>query len=210
MTSTRSETPTQRGRPPIAGGWRTIEILATVLIGVAFGVAYWGWNQAYAGISVAKPFAGPLIGVLAAPWLIAGVVGAFLVRRPGAAIIAETIAASVEMLIGNEWGATTLVSGMLQGLGVELAFALLTYRVFHVVVGMVGAALAAGAETAYEWDIYWAGMTTAWKLQYLGWFALSGAVVAGVGGWAISRAIAATGAVDGLASGREHARRRAV
>jgi energy-coupling factor transport system substrate-specific component len=39
---------------------------------------------------------------------------------------------------------------------------------------------------------------------------LSGAVVAGVGGWALTRALAATGAIDALPAGQEAARSQAV
>ena len=39
---------------------------------------------------------------------------------------------------------------------------------------------------------------------------LSGAVVAGLGGWALTRALAATGAIDALPAGREAADRAAT
>jgi energy-coupling factor transport system substrate-specific component len=111
----------------------------------------------------------------------------------------------VSGILGTQWGATVLLSGLLQGLGVEFALGLFLFRNFSVYVAALGGVLAAAFETLYEWDAYWVGLSTSWKLQYLGWFALSGAVVAGVGGWALTQALARSGAIDALPAGREAA-----
>lgn len=204
-TSTKSSTQT-----PARTAWRTVDLLTVTMIGVALGVAYWGWNLAYAGISQAAVFAYvPLSGLLAGPWLLAGVVGALVVRKPGAALLAEMVAANVEYLVGNEWGASVLVSGLLQGLGVEIAFALFLYRRFTLGVAVLGGVLAATLESVYEWYAYFADLLFRDQLAYLGFFALSGALVAGVGGWLLVRALAAAGALDAFAAGREHRDRTA-
>jgi energy-coupling factor transport system substrate-specific component len=189
--------------------WRTIDLLAAAMIGVVLGVAYWGWSSGYTALEApVSSLIGPAKGLLGGPWLIAGVVGGFVVRRPGAALLAEFLAASVSGILGTQWGATVLLSGLLQGLGVEFALALFGFRVFSVYVAALGGALAAVFETLYEWDAYWAQLTTEWKLGYLGFFTLSGAVVAGVGGWLLTRALAATGAIDALPAGSEAAEDR--
>lgn len=189
-----------------APSWRTIDLMTTAVIGVVFGVAYWGWSAAYTGLySPLSSALGPSIGLLGGPWLIAGVVGGLVVRRPGAALFAELLAAAVEALMGNEWGWATLISGGLQGLGVEVALAIFVFRRFGWPVAALGGALAAVFETAYEWHAYWQGTTLDFKLAYLFFFALSGAVVAGLGGWALTRALAATGSIDALGAGREAA-----
>jgi len=95
-----------------------------------------------------------------------------------------------------------LLSGLLQGLGVELALAFFLFRNYRVWVAALGGVLAASFEMLYEWDVYWMAMSTSWKLTYFGCFALSGAVVAGVGGWLLTRALAASGAIDALPAGR--------
>jgi energy-coupling factor transport system substrate-specific component len=191
--------------------WRTIDLVTAALIGVTFGVAYWGWSTAYTALQT--PFsnvAGPAVGLLSGPWLIAGVVAGLVVRRPGAALYAELLAAAVEALIGNEWGWTTLISGVLQGLGVEIALAAFLYRRFTWPVAALGGALAAFLEFLYEWHQYWAATSTGFKVSYVALFMLSGAVVAGIGGWALTRALAATGAIDALPAGQEAAHSRAV
>lgn len=190
-------------------GWRTIELMTAALSGVVFGVVYWGWSAAYTPLSspLTNLFGGA-IGLLGGPWLIAGSVSGLLVRRPGAALFAEMLAAAVEALIGNEWGAATLVSGALQGLGVEVVLALFLYRRFGWLVAMLSGALAALFEFCYELDAYWQGTSTGFKTSYACCFALSGAIVAGLGGWILTRALVATGAVDGLAAGRAEGTRR--
>jgi energy-coupling factor transport system permease protein len=190
--------------------WRTIDLVTTAMLGVAFGVAYWGWSFAYEGIYPAFNAYLPASGVLGGPWLIAGVVGGLVIRKPGAALLAELIAANVEYLIGNEWGASTMVSGLLQGLGVEVVLAVFLYRRFGVVIAALGAIVAAVAESVYEWSAYFDYWDRAEQLAYMGCFAASGAVVAGVGGWLLVRSLAETGALDAFASGRDYREERAV
>lgn len=193
------------------GRWSTSDIIAAAMIGVTFGVVYWGWSAAYTALETPlKSFLGPSIGLLGGPWLIAGVIGGFVVRRPGAAVLAEVLAATVSALIGNQWGWTTILSGVLQGLGVEIALAVFLFRKFTPVVAILGGILAAGLEFIYEVFAYWQGTTVGFKIGYLIFFALSGAVVAGLGGWALTRQLAATGAIDSSPAGRERARDHAV
>jgi energy-coupling factor transport system substrate-specific component len=202
---------TESSRPTglASGPWRTIDLMTAALIGVTFGVAYWGWNTAYTTLTTpVSSFLGPLIGILGGPWLIAGVVAGLVIRRPGAAFFAEVLAAAVSASIGNEWGWATVISGCLQGLGVEIALAIFLYRRFTWPVAALGGALAALLEFLYEWNAYWQGTTAGFKIGYLCFFMLSGAVVAGIGGWLLVRALAATGAIDALPAGREAAERQ--
>jgi energy-coupling factor transport system permease protein len=207
MTDTTTPSATALGS---ARSWRTIELITATFIGVVFGVAYWGWSSLYSVISgpIAGVF-GSLQGILGGPWLMAGVVGGLVVRRPGAALIAELLAAIVEALLGNEWGWTTLVSGGLQGLGVELALALFLWKRFGPPVAMLGGALAALFEFGYEWHAYYQDTTSGFKVGYVVLFMLSGAIVAGLGGWLLTRALARTGAIDALPAGRDAAMERA-
>jgi energy-coupling factor transport system substrate-specific component len=198
---------TTSGHRPSPFRWRTVDLVTAAMLGVAFGVAYWGWNQAYTLLSPLFTAVPPLGGLLGGPWLMAGVVGGLVVRRPGAALLAELVAANVEYLLGNQWGPSTLIAGALQGLGVEIVLAVLLFRRFGPVVAAAGAALAAVLETAYEYGAYDYATTfgTGGTLVYLLTFAVSGALVAGVGGWLLVRALARTGALNGFPAGRERA-----
>lgn len=185
-------------------GWRTVDLLTVAFLGVVFGVGFWAWGLGYQAPSTLLTGAfPPLAGLLAGPWLIAGVVGALVVRRPGAALFCEVLAAVVEMLVGSQWGFATLVSGVLQGLGVEIAFGLLAWRAFGPWAAALAGACAAPLEVFYEWGTYWTDWSWAWKLAYLPVVMLSGAVVAGLGGWVLTKALAAAGALAAFPPGQE-------
>lgn len=192
-------------------GWRTVDILTIAFLGAALGIAFWGWGVFYNGPLSAITFGfAPLGGLFAGPWFLAGVVGGLVVRRPGAALFCEVVAALVSMVPGTEWGATTLVSGIVQGLGTELAFALLGYRAFGIAAAVLAGALAGPFAALYESFTWIQDWSLAWKVAYAGVLALSGAVVAGAGGWLLTRALAVAGALGAFPPGQEHRETRAV
>src|ERR1043166_1223341 len=110
--------------------WRTVDIVVTAAIAVAFGVVYWAWGLVYSAIGPAFAFFPPAQNLVDGVWLIAGVLAGLIVRKPGAALFAELVAATVEAMLGGQWGLDTLVSGFVQGLGCEIVFAILRYRVW--------------------------------------------------------------------------------
>ena len=211
----RSDVDSRRGRrttvlaarPLLA--FRTVDLVSAAMLGVAFGVVFWAWNLVYAATSgPLDALLAPATSILAGPWLLAGVVGGLLIRRPGAALMTEVVAASVSALIGNEWGWTTVLSGLLQGLGVELALALFAWRRFGPAVAMLAGALAATLEVVlYEWWTWQADFDWPFKLAYLFFFVVSGAVVAGLGGLAVVRALARLAAVNAMPPGQEELER---
>jgi energy-coupling factor transport system permease protein len=184
--------------------WRTIDLLTCAFVGVAFGVAYWAWDLVYGVPSGALTLVfPPLVGLAGGPWLMAGVVGGLVVRRPGAAFFAELVAAVVEGLLGNKWGASTMISGALQGLGAEIAFAVLAYASFGLGAAVLAGALAAPLEALYEWYAYWTDWDMGYKVAYLAIFTVSGAVIAGGLGWLLVRGLARAGALNALPPGQE-------
>lgn len=186
--------------------YRTVDLLVTVLIGAAFGVAFLGYGQLYTLIGPLTAAFKPAEGLLAGIWFLPAVLAALLVRKPGAALLAEMVAAVLSMLLGSQWGWSTAVSGLMQGGGVELAFLLTRYRRFTLPVAVLGGVLAGLLEWGWEKIVYYQEMSWLFSGTMLAFFLLSGAVLAGGLGWAASRALIATGAVDSLASGREAAR----
>jgi energy-coupling factor transport system substrate-specific component len=191
--------------------WRTVDLLTIAFLGAAIGIAFWGWGVFYNGpLSAIKFGFAPAAGLFAGPWFLAGVVGGLVVRRPGAALLCEVVAALVSMIPGTEWGATVLVSGIVQGLGAELAFAIFGYRVFGLLAAVVAGALAGPFAASYEsftWAKDWA---LDWKLAYAGVLAVSGAFWAGLGGWLITRALASAGALNAFPPGQEARETRTV
>jgi energy-coupling factor transport system substrate-specific component len=114
------------------------------------------------------------------------------------------------MLPGTKWGATTLVSGILQGLGAEIAFLILGYAVFGLGAALLAGALAAPLEALYEWQVYWTDWDLAYKLAYAGILTIAGAIVAGGVGWLLTRALARAGALNAFPAGQESRESHAV
>ena len=186
-------------------GWRGVDLITAAMLAVAFGVIFWGFDTfIYPILSTAATGFPPAGELMLGVWLVPAVVGALVIRRPGAALFTELVAANVELFLGNKWGAAVLLSGVLQGLGVELALALFRHRRFGVVVAVIGGVLSAVFEIVfYEWQSYVAEYSTAWKVIYLGAGMVSGAIIAGVGGWALVRGLARTGALNAFPPGQE-------
>lgn len=214
-TSNRTATGlTTRGRYVLASRplarWRTIDLVVTAFLGVAFGLAYWAWGIAYAAPSTAlSTIFPPLAGITGAPWLMAGVVGGLVVRRPGAALFAETLAAVVSMIPGTKWGVEVLISGLLQGIGAEIGFAILGYAAFGLGAALLAGALSAPLEAVYEWFVYWTDWGMGYKVIYAVILTLSGAVIAGGLGWLVTRALARAGALNAFPPGLEQLAARA-
>ncbi|MEO6472930.1 MAG: ECF transporter S component, partial [Aeromicrobium sp.] len=67
--------------------YRTIDLITLTTLGVAFGVVFWGWDKLYPHINLAAVISyPPATGLLVGPWLIAGIVGGLVIRKPGAAL----------------------------------------------------------------------------------------------------------------------------
>lgn len=194
--------------------YRTIDLVTIATLAVALGVTFWAWGKAYAGLSGLAVFSyPPSVGLLGGPWLMAGVIGGLIIRRPGAALATEVAAAAVSGLVpgGTEWGMSVLVAGFWQGLGAELVLAVFLYRRFSLPVAALAGAMAGAIESVYEWFAYYEGVFSASdRIAHLCFFALSGAVIAGGGGWLLTRALARAGVLDAFGPGRDEHERSAV
>lgn len=103
--------------------WKMKEVVLAVILSVACGVIYLGWSTLYLPITA---LVGPAGGnIMFGIWVIASPIVAYIIQKPGAALIAETAAAAVELLTGSHFGLSALLIGVCQGLGAEIAFALL-------------------------------------------------------------------------------------
>jgi energy-coupling factor transport system substrate-specific component len=186
--------------------WRVVDIVVASVLGVAGGLLFAVWNANYETIKI--PFSGfpPAGALLVGVWLLPGVLGGLVIRKPGAAVYTELVAAVVSALIGSQWGFSVVWYGLLEGMGPEVVLALLLYRRFGLpsaVLAGIGAGVVVGV---LDTLLYYPEFSPTWKLAYGGFAMLSGAVIAGAGSWLLTRAIAATGALAPLASGRSAAR----
>lgn len=204
-TSTSDRTTAQRRLR-----WRVVDIVVGSVIGVAAGVVFWLWGQAWPALDALLTFTPGLSGLLAGGWLFAGVLAGLVIRKPGAALYGEIVAAVVSMAIGTQWGFTTLLWGVVQGLGAELGFALFAYANWRLGAALVSGGLAGVAvgllDTSFS-SI--AALAFEARVVYFVAAVASGILIAGLVSWLIARALAATGALDRFAAGREHRSREA-
>jgi len=188
--------------------WRTQDFVLMAVIAIVFGAIYWAWLQPYLGVTTALSFLAPQIGqeLLFGVWFIAGILGAYIISRPGAAFLSETLAAFCEILLGAPAGPILIVTGFMQALGPEITFAATGYRRWGW-----GTMLVAGVAAAL--------VALPWNWLRLGYFALDpGFIVAllvvrvlsggisGVIAKVLGDLIAATGSLNYFAIGRERVR----
>jgi energy-coupling factor transport system substrate-specific component len=184
--------------------WRVVDIVVASVVGVALGVVFLLWGAAYNVVET--PFKALLPGAqsfVEAPFLLGAVLGGLLIRKPGAAVYVELLAAVVSALLGSQWGLLTLVSGLVQGLGAEIVFAILLYRVWRLPVAWLAGAGAGVALALNDLLTWYAGSSALFATVYAVSAVLGGALVAGTLSWLAVRALAGTGALSRFAAGRD-------
>lgn len=184
--------------------WRVIDIVIAAVLGVACGLIFLVWNvvggASFSALDALTPGFG---GLIAGVWFLGGPLGGLIIRKPGAAIFVELLAAIVSAVVGNQWGISTLYSGLAQGIGAELIFAIFVYRRYNLMVATIagiGAGLGAWVLEFFMGNI---AMSFEFNMIYLICTAISGAVLAGILAWLLTRSLVATGALDRFAVGRE-------
>jgi energy-coupling factor transport system substrate-specific component len=184
-------------------GWRTVDIVVAAAISVAFGVAFLAWNGLAVLTAPAFAFLPPAQAILNGLWLLPAVLVGLIVRRPGAAFFGGFVAAAVSVVLGSIYGVDALVSGLVQGVGAEIGFAVGLYRRWTLPFAMLSGALAGLAATIHDVPIYYRGAGADVWLVYGIASVASGAILAGIGAWLLVRALVRTGVLREFAVGRE-------
>ncbi|EME37339.1 ECF transporter S component [Kocuria palustris] len=183
--------------------WRVLDLVVLAVLAAACGVIFWAWSALVyplsQAVTVGYPPAG---GLLVGGWLMAGPLAALIIRRPGAALACELLAACFEGLLGTHFGMTVVLSGLIQGAAAEAVFLAAGYRRFGPVVAVASGAAAGALGTLTECLIYYYEWPMAHQAVYVVLGTVSGAVIAGLAMWALTRALRSTGVLSGLASGR--------
>jgi len=181
------------------GRWRTRDIVVTAVIGVAFGVVFWAWGLVWAPIEAAL---GPGRFLFYAVWLIPAVLAPLIVRKPGAALFAEMLAAAVSTLIGSQWGPDTLLSGFVQGAAAELVFAFTFYRAWSFPVLALAAVASAAAAWIHDWVLYFPEVEVTTMLAFGAMMAVSAVVIVAGGSVFLVRALREAGVLEGFPGGQ--------
>ena len=125
-------------------GFTTMEIVIMAVIGVVFGIG--GTPMVFVGrfFMTALGEMGWMGFAAILGWFyLAGVLGGYIVRKPGAATLTEVISGVAQILSGNPNGVIVLLTTFLQGFGSDLAYGLFRYKKFSPWVVALSGALAA-------------------------------------------------------------------
>ncbi len=160
-------------------GWKTQEVILTANLALVFGLLFLGWGFIW---DLARPLGTLLPGLrdlVYGFWFVAAILAAYIIRKPGAAIAAETLAALAEFLAGGEWGLTLLLSGLVQGAMAELVFAATDYRTYNLrTLALAGAAAGVGS-LVVDFLFWYSGLELSVLAVMLGARLISGALLAG-------------------------------
>jgi len=183
--------------------WTTLDIVVGTALAVAVGVIFWAWDQLWATAFAAVPF--PASYLLIGIWMVGGILVPYVIRKPGAAMVGELVAAFVSMLLVNQWGLAVMLSGLVQGAGAELVFAAGRWRRYPVwmlvAAGAVAGLFSIGLDTFYYG--YYQAYTAGSILLGLVFAAISGAVLGGGVSKVLGDLLLRTGVLNSLAIGKE-------
>jgi len=186
--------------------WRTVDIVVAAAIAIAFGVVFWAWNQVWAAATPAFVAIPPAQNILYGVWLVPAVLGGLIIRKPGAALFTELVAASVSAILGSQWGLDTLLSGALQGLGAEIVFLVVGYRRWTIAIALIAAVGTAIAAWIHDTPLYYADIGLGPQLVILVFMVVSAIVIAGIGSWLLMRSLVQTGVLAQFPAGRSQQR----
>ncbi|HYM52917.1 MAG TPA: ECF transporter S component [Candidatus Dormibacteraeota bacterium] len=184
-------------------GWRVVDIVVAAVLAVTFGAVFQAWNLLWAASGPAFAAFPPLQGFMYGIWLLPAVLVPLIVRRPGAALLGEGIAASVSALMGAQWGLLTIVYGLMQGGAAELIFAFGLYRRWGLPTALLAGAAAGAAAVLLDLVLFYPNWAASWQVAFAGLVIPSAALIAGLGSWLLVRALARAGVLSAFPSGGE-------
>ena len=182
--------------------WKLKEVVLMSVFAVVFAVVYLLFVQ------VGNIWSG-VIGPIAYEWIfgiwfIVSIICAYIIRKPGAALLSETMAAIIEVMIGNAVGPRLIVSGIVQGLGAEVAFAATGYKRYDWWVLCLAGIGSAVFSFAYGFFVSgYAALDPSLLVLMFTLRVMSGAIIAGLGGKYVSDGLLATGSLRGYAISRD-------
>lgn len=183
-------------------GWTLREILIVAVLGAVFGVLYLAWVQVWL---IAQAIFGPVtMDVVMGFWFIVSIIAAAIIRKPGAALLSELLAALVQVLLGSPAGLLLLVTGLVQGAGAEAVFAATRWKNYRLPVLMAAGVGAAIFSFIYTWIRFDYGTLAPGLLVAMFVLrCLSGALLGGLAGHLITEALYKTGVLSGLSIDRD-------
>lgn len=186
----------------LARSWRTVDMVVAAVIGVTMGVVFWIWGLLWAATGPLFAVFPPAQALFYGVWMLAGVLGGFVIRKPGATVLTSVAAAAVSMMLGAQWGITVLLMGLGQGLLPELVFLTMRYRRWTMgaaILAGTAAGLTPAVRDAVVDHVTW---SLGHNLIYGGLVLFSAALLGGVCARLLTTALARAGALTPFASAK--------
>jgi len=182
--------------------WRTRDIIMVATVGVIFGYLFTFWNMLWDALKPLFLFFPPARHIIYGFWLIPAVLATYIVRKPGAGLFAEFIAAFVSLPVAK-WGLDVLISGLVQGIGSEIIFGITLWKNYKIPVLMLAGAASAFAAWIHDWIMWYGGTEPRLLGAMLVFIIISGVFLTGLGSKYIGDSLNATGVLSGFPIAKE-------
>lgn len=190
-----------RGRKRLFVGFTLLEIVIMAIIGVVNGVL--GTPNAMLGrlfMTFSGAYGFLAFAAICGGFYVSGPLCGYIIRKPGAATLAETMNGVAQVLSGNPNGVMVLAAGFLQGFMSDLGFAFFGYQRWGSPVIALSGALAPLLQQIPEVYFFGVGnMGIGYNLLALAIRMVSGAVYALVLVKPIAHGLARAGVLKGTA-----------
>ncbi|MFL5732655.1 MAG: ECF transporter S component [Chloroflexia bacterium] len=181
--------------------WDTRDLMLVAVVGAAFGPLFALWTNIY---TFAGGFLGPWNDLVGGFWWLPAILVPYIIRKPGAALVAETLAALVSVLAGSPYGFVgAALAGLTQGMGAEVVFMLTGWKRYDWLTLSLAGVASAVTGFVYLWPIYYVGYSTQLLLITLAAYIIGVLIFAVVGGKLLGDALLSTGVLNRFAIGRE-------
>ena len=133
--------------------WKLKDVILMAILGVVFAAIYLAVFNGGMVISTAlTPLGLSAFGfeLIYGVWFMAATLAAYIIRKPGVALLTEILASVVELLMGNSGGLTVVLTGFIQGLGAEVIFACFRYKKWNLLSMSLASMLSALFIFCYE------------------------------------------------------------
>ena len=182
----------------------TIDIVFTAALSVVIGGIFVFWSN------VMWDLIKVTFGLMAEPliygmWFIGATIPAYILRKPGIALLGELLSGFAELIYGSQFFATVMLYSFGQGIMSEIVFLIAKYKRWGWgTMSLAGAAPALFAIPA-DFFLYGVGVVLNFTQRLIFWsfYFISGALLAGVLIKAIIDEVAKTGVLDAFPVGRE-------
>jgi len=183
------------GRNLVSQQWKLRDFIVAAALAVPLGVFWsYAWGLAWQVAADAVPQLGDVMDGF---YVVGGVLVAYVIRKPGSALLGELIASLIEIPF-TSFGPVVLWLGLLQGLGVEALLMGTRYRHFGLgILLLAGAAGSLVAVVGYYYPVEgWVELAIGVQVLRIVLKLVGGAVLGGLAGKLIGDALAQTGVLN--------------